>query len=168
MVGLLDFKRIAIEHGICDKYREKWDSCKYKRDIVKIATDAQGVEFFADSIAFGWGLSKEYILREFSAFINGNYLVIENGYTSEMFIDAPQANIKPRSTISLFAWCNCTLTLRKGFIGKIYVCGGSNITIKGEEGAKCELYVIGNDNTIKITDVDVKRTDITKSQWRKV
>ena len=85
---LLTLKRNALRLGLCGEYKGKWDSAASKRELINMALDSNGIEFMADSIAFGWGLSKEYLLKEFGEFANGFYQCNEHGYTSEMYIGA--------------------------------------------------------------------------------
>lgn len=167
---LLTLKRASLILGLCGEYKKRWDSCCTKEDLIKLSMDANGVEFMADSIAFGWGLSKEYLTKEFSEYINGKYLIREKGYTSEMFVGLTEDKIKPRSTLSLFVGCNCTILLQNHFVGKIYTCGGSNIEIDTGDCIMCELYIYGSNNNIRILgdDTNVRKTEITGSQWRKV
>lgn len=76
---LLTLKRNALRLGLCGEYKGKWDSAASKRELVNMALDSNGIEFMADSIAFGWGLSKDYLLKEFGEFANGFYQCNEHG-----------------------------------------------------------------------------------------
>lgn len=168
MVDLLGLKRNALSLGLCGEYKDLWNNCKSKKELVNLALDANGIEFMADSIAFGWGLSAEYLQREFSEYANENYTAIERGYTSKMFLNVNNGKIKPCSTLSLIVGCNCTIELSEGFVGKIYVCGGSDVNIVECVESECELYVYGLDNKVSVikNDAGINRTDVQTSQWR--
>jgi len=50
---LLTLKHNALRLGLCGEYKGKWDSAASKRELVNMALDSNGIEFMADSIAFG-------------------------------------------------------------------------------------------------------------------
>lgn len=162
---LLMLKRNAIMLGLCGEYKGKWDSCITKKELVDMALDSNGVEFMADSMAFEWGLSKEYLQREFEEYMNGLYQRSGNGYTSEMYVGA-HGIMKLKSTITLIAYCDgLEIDVPEHFIGKVYVCGGSNVKIENKGGV--ELYVYGK-NAIKLIEHDNSysvREDVVSSKW---
>ena len=63
MNEILELKRKACLLGLCEKYKDKWDSCKDKKELIDLVLDSNGVEFLADAMTFGWGVSSEFILR---------------------------------------------------------------------------------------------------------
>ena len=131
-----------------------------------MALDSNGIEFMADSIAFGWGLSKEYLLKEFGEFANGFYQCNEHGYTSEMYIGA-HGVIKVRSTIILVAYCkDLEIEVPENMVTRIYVCGKSEVRIECK--GKCDLVEYGEDNDVKIIgydDANMTRGTIYVSEW---
>lgn len=165
-VDLLTLKRNAILLGLCGQYGKRWDGCSSKRDLVNMALDGNGIEFMADSIAFGWGLSKEYLQREFGDFMNGNYQCIEKGYTSEMYIGVSGV-VCARSTLLLVGYCNdFKVVVPKNMACRIYMCGGSKVNI--ENRGHAEIYEYGTDNIIHIIDYDGSyslRQAVSKSKW---
>ena len=68
---LLNLKRNALMLGLCGEYKDRWDKCSNKKELIDLALDSNGVEFIADAITFGWGCSQEFLLNEFADFING-------------------------------------------------------------------------------------------------
>lgn len=141
---LLALKGKAREYGLCDKYKVKWDGCRSKRDLVDTALDSNGIDFMADSIAFGWGLSKEYLLNNFGEFSNGFYQRTKDGYTSEMYVGA-HGVVTLKSTLTLVAYCeDLEIVVPEHFIGQVYVCGGSNVRIENQ--GNVELYEYGTNN----------------------
>lgn len=167
MEDLLQFKRNATFLGLCGEYKKKWDACGDKRALVGMALDSNGVEFMADSIAFGWGLSRDFLLKEFGEYANGAYQCHERGYTSEMYIGA-RGELTARSTILLVAYCDdLRIEVPERFACRVYVCGGSKVEIRNL-GAT-ELFVYGDGNAIEqtIRGGVATRTDIKESQWRK-
>ena len=77
MIDLEQFKKNAIERGLCQGYTDKWTSEKSNRELFEIACDANGAEFMAASVAEGWGVSPEYFAKKFKAYINANIKMIK-------------------------------------------------------------------------------------------
>lgn len=126
--NLLELKRKSMSLGLCEIYKKKWDECESKKELIDMALDANGIEYLADFFSFGWGLSPEYILKEFHDYINGAYQRSSNGYTGELFV-LNKKTISVRSTLNLLVECDCTVIVPASVVCKIYVCGGS-VTIE--------------------------------------
>lgn len=172
--NLLDFKRNAIMLGLCAEYKEEWDSCRTKEDLVKLATDSNGIAFLADSFSFGWGVSVDYLLKEFKDYISDwteNKPIRHSknglGYTSEIYVTDTSV-VTPRGTLNIFIDCHGVIQLPEGFVGSIYICGGSSVIVCGKN-LLLDLYVYGTDIVIIDDDVTgkINRTNIEKSQWVK-
>lgn len=169
MNEILELKRKASSLGLCGKYKDKWDSCKDKKELIDLVLDSNGVEFLADAMTFGWGVSPEFILREFPDFINGHYQRKKGGYTSELYVK-PHGVIKLRSTITIIVGGEANVVVPYGFIGKVYVCGDGGSLTFGCYGGSIDLFVYGESEravTEYATSLKVNRVDIKESQWRK-
>lgn len=128
MNELLRFKKNAMRLGLCDEYKAKWDACKSFEDLMDIALDANGVEFLADSVSFGWGMAPASLANDFHDFINGRYQREKDGYTSELYVNHASP-ITLRSTITLAIGCDMEVKLPATFVGTLYVTGGSNVRV---------------------------------------
>lgn len=170
---LLDFKRTAKSLGLCDDYKHKWDNCASKEDLAKLALTINGVEFLADSIAFKWGITKEYIAKEFREFLcntERHAVLAESGYTSEMYAMIHGGVIKPLGALNLIISCNCTIKLYDNFLGFIYVCDGSTLNIDASQSNELRLFVYGKDNNITFLDRGKGKIiveNIRESKWIK-
>ena len=164
---LLKLKRNAVILGLCGQYKSIWDGCKSKKDLIDTAIDANGIEFMADSIAFDWGLSKEFILSEFGEYINGKYQRMRDGYSSELYVGAESNTISVRSTLNLFAYCDGVTTfVPNGCFCRIYLVKCHNAHIKND--GKFELVVYGECSNITIDSQKqhlFTRRDVLKSEW---
>lgn len=164
--NLLGLKRNALMLGLCGKYKGKWDGCNSKRELVKMALDSNGIEFMADSIAFGWGLGRSYLMGEFGEFMNGFYQCHEDGYMSEMYVGA-HGVMEVRSTLLLLAYCDgLEVDVPEHTVCRIYVCGGSRVKV--ENKGRCEIYEYGEDNGIDYVGHDgafFRRERIFRSKW---
>jgi len=161
---LLNMKRNALMLGLCGEYRSKWDGAGSDRDLMDIALDVNGVEFICEGVTDGWGLTPEYIRNRFGGYVNGRYVRSKDGYTSEMLCCFDESEFRQRSTITTIIACNTEVIVPRCCISKIYVCGGSKLTLLCD--GICELYVYGRDNEIKIHGCGrVNRTDVEKKKW---
>lgn len=166
---LLNMKRNALMLGLCEEYKKKWDTCTSKKELIDLVLDSNGVEFLADAITFGWGCSQEFLLKEFSGFINGKYQRKKDGYTSELYVE-PHGVIELRSTITVIAGGKASVIVPPNFYGKVYVCGDGGSLIFGSNGGSIELFVYREKKratTECTTSLKVDREDIKASQWRK-
>lgn len=166
---LLNMKRNALMLGLCGEYKMEWDACTSKKELIDLVLDSNGVEFLADAITFGWGCSQEFLLKEFSGFINGKYQRKKDGYTSELYVE-PHGVIELRSTITVIAGGKASIIVPPNFFGKVYVCGDGGSLIFGSNGGSIELFVYGEKKratTECATSLKVNREDIKTSQWRK-
>lgn len=131
--------------GLCGQYKTMWDACRNKKDLMNMALDANGVEFMADSIAFGWGLSKEYLMKEFGDFINGKYQRNKGGYKSRMYVGY-EGDITIDSTITLLVGCKGKVIVPCSMVGNIYICGGCDIDVKND--GVVYLYTYADNNKV--------------------
>ncbi len=168
MGNILQFKRNGILLGLCGKYKGLWDACSSKSELVRLALDVNGIEFMSDSIAFGWGLSRDYLMKEFGEFMNGAYRCQERGYTSEMYVGA-RGVVSVSSTLVLAAYCDgLELLVPEHMACKVYVCGCSRVRV--ESRGRLELHVYGTDNDVVVDVVHggvALREDVQESQWSK-
>lgn len=163
---LLTLKRNSLMMGLCEKYRHKWDSCTTKRQLIDLALDSNGVEFMADSIAFGWGLGKDYLVKVFADFINGAYVRDKDGYTSEFYVGA-RGVIELRSTLLLVAYCDgLEIKIPKGSAGRVYVCGGSKIRIENDGYVDIQEYgSVNNIDIIAHNGSNSSHKRVLSSEW---
>lgn len=165
MSQILDFKRRAEALGLCQEYRDKWDACSDKEALVRAALDANGIEFLADAVAFGWGVPIDYISSEFGDYAHGQYCRQGDGYSSRLYVDS-SSGIRIDTTLTLLVRCGCQVIVPKGHACKVYVCGGSDLVIENQ--GYLQLYVYGSDKQALVVDAKGAksiRTDITESSW---
>lgn len=137
---MLDFKRRAVALGLCGVYKEQWDCASGARELVDIALDANGIEFMAESVGGGWGLSPGYLSRTFGEYINGEYLSRQGGYSSELWV-SHSGEVVPRGTLSLFVDCEGCITIPKGRVCRVYLTSCCDVEIACE--GECEVLCYG-------------------------
>lgn len=165
MEKILQFKRNATVLGLCGEYKKKWDDCDTRQGLVDMALDSNGIEFMADSIAFGWGLPKDFLLKEFSDYVNGAYQCHEEGYTSEMYLSA-HGTLKACTSLLLIAYCDgLKIEIPEHAFCRVYVCGCGKVLI--ENKGRCELYDYGVNEVkcIDCGDSSISHNKIPTSKW---
>lgn len=164
---LLSLKRNALKLGLCGRYKDLWDACKTEKDLMDLVLDSNGIEFLADAMAFGWGVSFEYLEESvFRNYVHGQYLRNKDGYTSTMYVN-PKCEFVLTATINLVVGGCSVIHNQSGNICKLYICKTSNVTIKND--GVLELYCYGDVNVEVINGKDAicNRHDIKCSKWLK-
>ena len=170
MNELLRFKKNAIRLGLCDEYKGKWDSCKSLKDLMDIALSANGIEFTADSVSFGWGMDTGSLANDFHDYVNGQYQRIKDGYTSEMYV-SHSVTITLRSTLTLIVGCDVEVKLPAVFAGALYVAGDSHVRLMppldGLHGS-LDVMVYG-DSEFSLLGPNINATinlsEVKQSEW---
>ena len=125
MITLQEFKENAKKHGICEMLQD-WDNAKSKKQLMDVVLNVRGVQYLANAIFDGWGMSPELIAEDFKPFNNGRY-TYRKGYTSQMYC------LPEEDTITI----DSTVTLIIGFNGIVVI-----------DRPVCELYLVNCNCTI--------------------
>lgn len=152
------FKDKAISHGICKDYLSEWNKARDKKTMIDIALSSEGCDFMCSSINEGWGVDKRWFKREFGSFLNGRYKRNDKTYTSSIYIDYKGAILADTTLMQLID-CDMMIDIPQPMITKIFVCGKSNIELKGKGRVIVAIYgdnvkidskrFLGNIKTIK-------------------
>lgn len=135
--SILQLKRKAIAIGLCQDYKEKWNNSTTNKDLADLALDINGADFICASVEKEWGLTKEFILNNFTQYINGKYIAGQRkDYTSEIFVGY-NGEITARTTILIILYSNAIIHIPQNHACKIFAAKNSmiNITCDGY----CEL-----------------------------
>lgn len=97
------FRRNAEKLGLCDTFAQRWSNCKSKKQLYDLACDINSLSYMAEMIAKGYGLSSDYLVKEFGQFLNGKctYKSREDGYTSQMYCQYDGSEIEVKTTALL-------------------------------------------------------------------
>lgn len=136
--AMTDFFRNAKRLGLCDEYSDKWqDANLSKKRQFDLACNAQSLGYMAKSIMEGWGLSAEYIRKEYEPFINGGY-TFKDGYTSTIYCLYNEP-ITVNTTAMLIVECDTDIIMPKNRISELHFVN-SKVRISGEGKAFVCLY----------------------------
>lgn len=142
---LQDFYKNALVGSLCeplcDEYKSKWRACgQDKEKLVALCLNQQAIPYFASYCNKGKGVTKRYILSEFSEYINGYTIQSADnveGYTYGLFVDYDcDKDLVADKDVCHLMWCVGTsvvvpetscVTLYVSNKSKIHlVCGGFN------------------------------------------
>lgn len=134
MDEMFTFKRNALLANLCKEWNTKWTACQDdKEKLMRLALMQQSAPYIADFFYRGVGLSKEYVKRQFSDYIDGHTFYDcddVSGYTYGMYVDA-QHPIEIKHDIVQFLWCdNTRATLPQLRSTKMYVSNKSELHIE--------------------------------------
>lgn len=122
------FRRNADRLGLCDTFAQKWSACRSKKQLYDLACDVNSLAYLADMIARGYGLSPEYLLKEFGQFLNGKCIYNKDGYSSCIYCLPEECEIRPDTTACLI------------------ICHDGEIVV---DRPICELYLVYCDCIIR-------------------
>lgn len=75
---MIIFFKEARKRDLCVSFAQKWVKLREKDEFVDFCLLPQAIPYMAVSMYEKWGLSKDYLLREFPNYINGKYISSRN------------------------------------------------------------------------------------------
>lgn len=125
--------------GLCKEYTNKVNHAASKKSFLDIALDANGVPWLADAICNGYGLSAEYIAKEFAALNCGRYIREKDGYTSAIFCLPQGHSLTIRASLTLVIGFDGTIVLPKDRPYELHICN-STVDVTGDGNGVVYLY----------------------------
>ena len=160
--GMLAFYKAALQGEItaplCAEYKTEWRKCgDDKEKLVKLVMRQQSLPYFITHCYQGKGLSKEYILKNFSDFINGKRPILDadlvKGYSYAIYVDF-KAICKPDNDVTAFMWCNCPqLEIKAAKCPILYISNTSEIHLVCDGYNSPHIYLF-DDSRLIIEDAD--------------
>lgn len=161
MNELLTLKRLARQLGLCEEYTKKWNGAVSKRELMDVALDAKGADFIADSHAGGWGLSADFLKREFGDYINGKYVSDASGYTSELYAGY-EGEVTQIATLTLMIDCKGRFVVPEGRACEVYLSGDCDIEI--ENNGHCAVFAYGERNKLRVAGNNIHVRNIPSGE----
>lgn len=114
MDELLRYYKNSIVGGLCDEYKGYWRAAgNDKQKLMKLVLSQQSLPHFLHHCWNGEGLTKKYILDNFSEYINGRDIIydadgVKGDYTYQLYVDynATQDTVTEPADVNAFMWCN--------------------------------------------------------------
>lgn len=165
--SILELKRKALAMGLCGDYKGKWDNAQTPKELVKLATDINGADFLCASVAKEWGLSKDFLLKNFGEYINGKFIARqEKGYTSEIYIGHTDKIVSFATILILLYTEDAVVHIPKNHVCKIYAAQNTNLVIMCEGCAELIDYTPGRPTKTRIQgDVKVSSPKEDTGSW---
>lgn len=152
---------------ICDQYRSRVEKAQSKKQFMDIVLEGNGLHYLCDMKAKGFGLPYDVITREFTPFINGEYVarvLKDNGtwYDSAMFCKLDnKSEIRAVTTATGLFGCSCNVVVPKNSYVQLYVDNECDITIECPSTSKCyveywqgaKIQVLGNYDRVLLEEV---------------
>ena len=138
------FRHNADRLGLCDTFAQKWSNCKSKKQLYDLACNVNSLSYLAEMIAKGYGLTPDYLSREFGQFLNGKCIYNGDGYSSCIYCRPPEDEIDITTTAALIIGFEGNIIVDR-LISELYFVN-SNVTINNGGIVKVFLY---NSNVIK-------------------
>lgn len=160
---MLTFKKNALlgkisAEPLCMQYRQAWRACGNDKEmLIRLALSQQSIPYLSHACYEHLGLTKEYILENFSEYINGNRVFNDvegvSGYTYQLYV-AFNDDFKAVADVTSFMWCSSPQVLVS--VTKcpvLYISNSSNVHISCEGYNSPKIYLF-DDSTVSIDDVD--------------
>lgn len=152
MISLEQFRANVEKEGIlCESYALLWDKAGSKKQLLDLALSAQGADTLCHSIAHGWGISNDEILKRFKRYINGAYTYeAESGYTSVIYCKY-YGMIEAEDSLIILIDCDATINVPDWAVCSIYATGITNVSIVG--GGRVRLVAYGDPANVTVESV---------------
>ena len=158
MTELQQYREEAERHDMCVEYREKWDNCKNRKQMIDMALGVKAVDFLCDSIAKGWGIRPHVIRERFEPYINGRYVSHQKGYASRIYCDF-MGSITIDTALTALVCCNVNIYVPTYRSCEVYCTGRCNIEVSGKGsivfvcyGRPSDIVIVGNCGSMKRVD----------------
>ena len=165
MIDLEQFRANVEREGVlCKEYALLWDNAGSKKQLMDMALSAQGADTLCYSIANGWGISSDEILRRFKRYINGAYThEAKSGYTSVLYCKY-YGSIDAEDTLVILIDCDTTIYVPDWAVCSIYATGKTNVSIIG--GGRVRLVAYGDPANVTVESVseDCKFKRVQKTE----
>lgn len=136
--SILELKRKAVAMGLCGDYKTKWDNAMTIKQLLDIASDINGADFLCASVAKGWGLSKDFLLKNFGEYLNGKYKAnIDRGYDSEIFVGYTGKIVANATILTILYADNVNIRIPKNHMCRIFAACNTKLEILCE--GDCEF-----------------------------
>ena len=160
---MLIFKKNALlgkisAEPLCMQYKQAWRACGNDKEmLVRLALSQQSIPYMSHACYANLGLTKDYILENFSEYINGKRVFNDvegvNGYTYQLYV-AFERDFKAVTDVTSLMWCNGPQVLISATKCPVfYISNSSNVHISCEGYNSPKIYLF-DDSVVTIDDVD--------------
>lgn len=136
------FKERSKVLGLCDNYTDKWDSAQNTYDLIKLATDINGMPYILESLVdTKMGITTEFAVKFFGSYVNSDEPIKRKENDSKLFIDT-ECDITLSATINGFLNTKATLYVPEYIICHVYSVN-SDLQFNGNGIVYCHKLIGG-------------------------
>lgn len=166
---LFNFKKNALMGNLCEEWKDLWrKSERDKADLVRLSLLQQSIPFFATYCHNGKGVSREYLSRNFSDYING--FTIRNadgveGYTYGLYVDYDYDTdlVVDKDVVHIMWTAGASVIVPETKCPTIYVSNRSDVHLVCEGFNSVRLYLFDK-SRVTIEDCS-EESDITALRY---
>lgn len=156
--NLLYFYKNSLLRDLCSEYNKEWKACKEDREkLMQLALQQQSIPYMATSMYEGWGMSVDFLKREFADYINGKHAFNDvdgmDGYTYSMWVDNHDY-ITLKEDVSHFVQCDSRISVQETKCPTIYISNKSNVHLELDGFNTIRIYLF-DESVLTIDYVDV-------------
>lgn len=147
-----------IAQPLCSEYKAAWRACGDDKEmLVRLALQQQSIPYMSHACYEHLGLTKEYIMKNFSEYINGKRTFSDvdgvNGYTYQIYVGHEEDIDVSCDVISLM-WCSgITLTIPVTKCPVIYISNKSDVNIVCDGYNTPRIYLF-DESRLVVEDTD--------------
>lgn len=158
MNAIENYYKNSLLDDLCTDYRGRWQRCHDKESLLKLSLSRQAIPHVVTYAYQGRGLTKDFVLNEYSDLING-YAVHDadgvEGYTTGLYVDYdPNEDlIVDKDTVSIMWTVGASVVVPETKATTIYVSNKSKLHLVCEGYNSVSIYLFDK-SEVTIDDVD--------------
>ena len=149
----------ALLDNLCTEYKGYWQSSRNdKEKLVRLVAKQQSLAHFITYSYNGKGLSRDYIVENFSHYINGNHVIVDadgvaGNYKTELYVGF-EGILSPADDVLAFMWANVPqLEIKATKAVKMYVGCKSDVHIVCD-GYNYVTVMLFDESNVTLDDID--------------
>ena len=167
------FKNAAQKRDLCATFNDMWSTINTHEDFVRFSLNPKSISYVALSTYEGWGLSTDFIEKEFSKYINNPNVSLDNGNlfckanekytvfsTENNIMDSTGVFIVPKTKCPIFHVnnkSNVEINCEGMNIVKIYLYDISSVNINIKLNCKVFVMSLSEHSNIKCNIPDLMK-----------
>lgn len=158
---LFYFFKNSLTRNLCEDYKKEWKLCKSdKEKLINLAMRQQSIPYFATAMYEGWGLSVDYLVKEFGDYMNGKCLLHDcdevKGYSYSIYADYSGYIILDADVCHIIR-SEATIGVDEFKAPIIYLSNGSDVDIQNDGSNSIIVYMF-DESKVRFPYIDEHTT----------
>lgn len=155
---LENYYKNSLLMNLCGEYKNAWKAAKgSKEQLIRLSLCQQAIPHVCNFAYMGKGLTRDYLLSEFTEEINGKVHMdcdSVQGYSYRLFVGF-EGKIDTHTDVTSLMWChNASILVPKYKCPVIYVSNKSNIHVECEGFNYLRIYLM-DESTVTVDSKDM-------------